>query len=112
MALKICHNGDFWSANIPSGNPGEQTQAADERYGRQLSEVGGYLAVHVFVVGSVGHQLLADVAEAGARAVAGLKTNVQAGVNVMVTFFGDFRQFSAEKIGVFLENLCHGQCFA
>ena len=33
----------------------------------------GYLAVDVFVVGPVGHQLLADVAESGAGAVACLK---------------------------------------
>jgi hypothetical protein len=35
----------------------------------------------------------------------------QSGVDVMITIFGDFRQFSAEKIGVFLKNQCYDQIF-
>jgi hypothetical protein len=30
----------------------------------------------------------------------------KSGVNVMIPIFGDFRQFSAKKIGVFLQNQC------
>jgi hypothetical protein len=38
--------------------------------------------------------------------------NVESGVDVMITIFGDFCQFSAEKIGVFLEKQCKDQNFA
>jgi hypothetical protein len=33
------------------------------------------------------------------------------GVDVMITIFGDFRQFSGEQIGVFLKNQCYDQIF-
>jgi hypothetical protein len=33
------------------------------------------------------------------------------GVDVMITIFCDFRQFSAKKIGVFLKNQCYDQLF-
>jgi hypothetical protein len=34
------------------------------------------------------------------------------GVDVMITVFGDFRQFSAKKIGVFIKTQCYDQIFA
>jgi hypothetical protein len=34
------------------------------------------------------------------------------GVDVMITIFCDFRQFSPKKIGVFLKNQCYDQSFA
>jgi hypothetical protein len=34
------------------------------------------------------------------------------GVDVMITIFCDFRQFSAKKIGVFLKNQCYDQFFS
>jgi hypothetical protein len=34
------------------------------------------------------------------------------GVDVMITIFCDFWQFSAKKIGVFLKNQCYDQIFA
>jgi hypothetical protein len=34
------------------------------------------------------------------------------GVNVMITLFCDFCQFSAKKIGVFLKNQYYDQIFA
>jgi hypothetical protein len=34
------------------------------------------------------------------------------GVNVMITNFYDFRKFSAEKIGIFLEYQCNDHSFA
>ncbi len=43
-----------------------------------------YLAVHVFVVGPVGHELLADAAEAGAGAVRGVVDAVAVGGAVLV----------------------------
>jgi hypothetical protein len=33
-------------------------------------------------------------------------------VDVMITIFCDFRQFSAKKIGVFLKNQCYDRIFA
>jgi hypothetical protein len=34
------------------------------------------------------------------------------GVDVMITVFGDFSQFSAKKIGVFLKYQCYDQLFS
>jgi hypothetical protein len=45
------------------------------------------------------------------RAEAARVTDAGSGVDVMITIFSDFRQFSA-KIGVFLKNQCYDQNFA
>jgi hypothetical protein len=41
------------------------------------------------------------------RAVAKEMGSHLAGVNVMTTIFGDFGQFSVEKMAIFLENQCY-----
>jgi hypothetical protein len=34
------------------------------------------------------------------------------GVDIMITIFCDFRQFSAKKLALFLKNQCYDQTFA
>jgi hypothetical protein len=36
----------------------------------------------------------------------------EAGVDVMITIYCDFCQFSAKKIGVFLKSQCHDEIFS
>jgi hypothetical protein len=40
------------------------------------------------------------------------KAQPKPGVDVMITIFGDFSQFSAKKIGVFLKYQCYDQLFS